>query len=74
MRELSLNAKMRIICPKCGKDMEYLGNIDNSIMLSYPSYWKETYVCHKCKGKKKIFCRGEGTPDYSYAETYKDVD
>lgn len=40
-------------CPTCKKKMINLGNIDNRVYASNPPQWDETYVCHKCKVKRK---------------------
>ena len=45
-------------CPKCGKDMENLGNVDNIVFASNPPQWDITFVCHSCKVKKRVRIRG----------------
>lgn len=60
-------------CPKCGRQMMNLGNIDNQTYCSLPPQWDITYVCHNCKCKKKRRVYGHQEPIYSYVENYEEI-
>lgn len=68
-----MKAQQQITCPTCGKDMDYLGNIDGDIMLSYPGKYREVYACHTCKNKKTILVTSGGIVDPDSAEGYKEI-
>jgi len=43
-----------IICPKCGKQMTNLGNLDGEMFFSNPPKINHVWVCYDCKCKKTI--------------------
>jgi hypothetical protein len=45
------------MCKKCGREMEFLGNVGGIVYTTYPEMWDETYVCDNCKTKTIITTR-----------------
>lgn len=60
-------------CPKCGKEMENLGNIDQRVYCTHPPQWDETYVCHYCKIKTKIRMHQEIPFRSNDIDNYKEI-
>jgi hypothetical protein len=60
----------KIICKKCNKEMEYLGNISCMVYLSNPPQWDEVYVCRHCETKETVREYGSLPPDNSFANNF----
>jgi hypothetical protein len=64
---------MEIPCPKCGKPMQNLGNLDGIVMTSNPPCWYDIWVCHECKVKTPVMASENRlvVPDVSGYEVVK---
>lgn len=61
-------------CPKCGKSMLYLGNINGVIYPSKPAQWDVVHVCHTCKCKITTRIFGVGEKNFDYVNTYSEIE
>ena len=55
-------------CPKCGRPMVCLGNINGFFYTVQPQQeWDDTYACYDCKVKKRVRKKSHGLNDFHYA-------
>jgi len=50
-----------------------LGNLENSVMLSCPPAWRNTWVCHRCKVKIVKIISGTSHEENDFVKEYKEV-
>jgi len=61
-----------IICNKCNKAMENLGNVSSIRYASYPAQWDDVYVCIECKEKRTVRKYEKIIVNTDFIDTFKE--
>ena len=61
-------------CPRCDSPMWDLGNLENSVLASYPPCWRNTWACHHCKVKIVKIVQETSPKETDFVKDYEEVE